>query len=63
MYLNTKKLKFIEEICPYCDNVIQLPSYLGIYKCTECKKLMITCSMCENQDCNNCDYCKLTENL
>lgn len=50
-----------EEICPYCDNTVELPPFKGIYKCPECKELIVCCSMCEEQSCNECKYTLLTQ--
>lgn len=33
------------------------------YKCPECGEFIISCSMCENHYCNNCDYDKVTTAL
>lgn len=50
-----------EEICPYCDNTVELPPFKGIYECPECKELIVCCSMCEEQSCNECKYTLLTQ--
>ena len=50
-----------EEICPYCDNTVELPPFKGIYECPKCKELIVCCSMCEEQSCNECKYTLLTQ--
>lgn len=57
------KLSITSEICPYCDNEVELPPYLGIYKCPKCGELIISCSMCEKYICDKCAYFKATETL
>lgn len=52
-----------EEICPYCDCIVELPPYLGIYKCPQCGELIISCSLCEKLDCNDCEFSKATQAL
>lgn len=44
------------EMCPHCDTEVEIPPYLGIYECPNCGKLIVACSMCETQNCGNCQY-------
>lgn len=46
----------IDEICPNCNTLVELPNRMGIYKCPECGELMISCSICENQNCSDCEF-------
>lgn len=52
-----KTKSFIQEQCPYCDNLVDLPPYMGIYECPECGELIVACSLCD-MDSVNCDGCK-----
>lgn len=58
-----QKNKSTEEICPHCDAVVELPQNKGIYECSECGKLIVCCSMCENMDCKNCKYSLLIKSV
>ena len=50
-----------EEYCPNCDTFVELPPYMGIYKCPSCGELIVCCSMCEAQSCSDCKYTLATE--
>lgn len=54
----TKQIVFdtVEEPCPYCDALVELPAKLGVYECPICHKQMITCSMCEDMHCKDCKF-------
>lgn len=56
-----EQIIYTEETCPYCDSLVELPPFKGIYECPECKELIVCCSMCEEQSCNNCKYTLLTQ--
>ena len=56
-----EQIIYTEEICPYCDSTVELPPFKGIYECPECKELIVCCSMCEEQSCNECKYTLLTQ--
>lgn len=53
--------KFTTEMCPYCDREVQIPAFLGIYKCPSCGEFIIACSMCEDMQCEDCSYSKFCE--
>lgn len=56
-----EQIIYTEETCPYCDSVVELPPFKGIYECPECKELIVCCSMCQEQSCNDCKYTLLTQ--
>ena len=56
-----EQIIYTEEICPYCDRLVELPPFKGIYECPECKELIVCCSMCQEQSCNDCKYTLLTQ--
>lgn len=49
-------VEFTEEMCPHCDILVEIPAYMGIYECPHCHKLIVSCSMCDKQNCNNCKF-------
>lgn len=56
-------MNFVEEVCPYCDEVVTLVAVEGIIKCPVCGKYMTICSMCELPTCNHCKLKDIAEAL
>ena len=44
------------EMCPYCEEEVELPLELGVYKCPNCGRWIVNCSMCRLCDIGKCDY-------
>jgi hypothetical protein len=42
------------ELCPYCEEEVDLPNKLAIQECPSCHKMIKTCSMCEDKPCDDC---------
>lgn len=49
------------ELCPHCENEVELKSEWGIQKCPVCGELITPCSLCFPycDDCSNCELEKL----
>ena len=47
-------MKYIEEVCPHCDELVTATAYKGIIQCPTCGKYMVLCSMCDKPTCNHC---------
>lgn len=41
-----------EEICPHCDNAVELEHELKVQKCPNCGKWIVPCSVCPLEDCS-----------
>ena len=59
--MEIKESYMTEEYCPYCNDEVKLPPFLGIYECPNCGKLIVACSMCENLNCTMCKYRELLD--
>lgn len=52
------------EICPHCDNEVVLEKKELVFKCPNCGKWTVLCSICkEKYDCNNCELEKVANEL
>jgi len=50
-----KEIKFKDktyEVCPHCENEVELDAELKVQKCPVCGKMIVTCSMCRNSELN-----------
>lgn len=48
------------EVCPYCDEEIEIDAELKISRCPHCGKWIVHCSMCRNHELNySCNDCCL----
>jgi predicted RNA-binding Zn-ribbon protein involved in translation (DUF1610 family) len=45
-----------QELCPHCGEEVDLPAYMGIYKCPNCGALILPCSLCDWDEVN-CEEC------
>ena len=46
--------ELITEMCPHCENEVELPYKLGYHECPECGVKIINCKRCVKMECNNC---------
>lgn len=48
----------IFEWCPNCGKEVEVPAIMGKYKCSNCGKEILTCSLCydEHTKCSECRY-------
>lgn len=46
------------EMCPHCENEVELQAVWDIQRCPVCGELIIPCSLCFPY-CNDCSNCKL----
>lgn len=58
---NTNKMNdnITYELCPHCEEEVELPNTLGVHKCPNCGKYIVACSMClaceeSSEYCKNC---------
>lgn len=47
---------FCDEWCPECDSEVELPRKLGVYRCPNCGKWMVNCSMCYLTENGRCSW-------
>lgn len=47
-----------QEWCSYCGEEVEIPAYMGIYKCPNCGKFILPCSQCDwdKINCSECEY-------
>jgi predicted RNA-binding Zn-ribbon protein involved in translation (DUF1610 family) len=57
----------IYELCPHCENEVELDNDFVVQECPECKHPILPCSICEHTNehgCHTkCDTCPLNEQL
>ena len=58
----SKNAKTTFEICPYCDNEVEIPADLSkLHPCPICGIKIAACSICDKlPHCKGCVNCKLT---
>ena len=55
MKLIEKKVKFTNEICPHCNDEVQLKFQFEAQICPSCNTIILPCSICPvNDNCLNC---------
>lgn len=46
----------ISELCPHCENEVEIKESFTNQKCPECGKRILPCSMCKMDE-TNCNEC------
>lgn len=44
----------IDELCPHCNETVELEDKFEIQQCPSCGALIEPCSICESMKCGNC---------
>lgn len=42
------------ELCPFCEQEVEIDAILDVHRCPNCQKVIVACSMCE--DCKSDCY-------
>lgn len=50
-------MKFTE-LCPKCDNEVELDTRFETQICPRCKELIKPCALCVLMNCNDCEFDK-----
>ena len=52
------------EWCTSCNEEVELPAIMAVYKCPNCGEFILPCTLCDIEgqtNCENCDYSKCIE--
>ena len=44
----------VEEMCPYCNCIVDIEAKWEKQKCTECGEMIAPCGICEDMNCDDC---------
>ena len=50
----TPEDELTHEMCPHCENEVEIPSDFAIQECPNCKCPILPCSMCDEKNCKKC---------
>lgn len=52
------------ELCPHCDHEVSIKTDELVFKCPNCSKWVLLCSMCDRHyNCNDCELEKIVNKL
>ena len=51
------------EMCPYCENEVELELVMEIQICPACGKYIVPCAQCEHMNCSTCRFAQISEML
>lgn len=58
-----KRTDYTLELCPHCNEYVELSPKLNIQRCTNCDRYIVVCSMCKEIHCDDCKLDKSCKTL
>jgi predicted RNA-binding Zn-ribbon protein involved in translation (DUF1610 family) len=53
----------IYEVCPFCEQEVELENKYNPQKCPNCGEYILPCSICDKDTCINCELEKVRDRL